>query len=229
MRLGRAYPASRIVFPPPKFQLPSYDNSAMSSNQASLANNTPFTFGITVTGTRAILAVGGNVNSTTSDLTVPATVTIGGVALTEVGGVFANATTSSSFIRVFTADGIPTGGQTASVQFNQSGTTFSGIASAYTYTNVASMGTLQTNVGNGATGSVDVPASNGDVVWGCIIRAAAPTTFSSFTLTQRQTHTGGGLPHFIAGDITATTNPQTVSVGLGSGAWAAVGLQLIGS
>jgi len=229
LRLGRGYPASRIVIPPPKFRLPSHDNSALSSSQNALANNTAFTWGHTVSGGYGIIVVTGNINSTTGDLTVPATVTLGGVTLADLGGVVANNVDDVAFVRVFAAAGIPTGGQTASVKFNQVGTTFTGYGHSYTYSNVASVGALQTNTGLGDTGSVDVAASSGDVVWGCIMRASTPTTFTSFTLTQRQTVTSGVASNFVAGDTVADTNPETVSVGIGSGSWAAVGLQLIGS
>ena len=67
-RLGRAYPVSRIMFPPPKSRPPVYDTSAMSASQSSLANNTPFTWGHTVAGNYGIVAVCGQLNSTTDDL-----------------------------------------------------------------------------------------------------------------------------------------------------------------
>lgn len=230
MRLGRAYPASRIVTPPPRYRFAAFDNSAQSANQSGLANNTAFTFGHTVAGDFGIVAVTGNLASTTADLTVPATVSLGGVTLNEVaGGRFANDASTAAFIRVFTGSGIPSGGQTASVTFNQAGTTFSGVATSYTYQNVASIGTMQTAVGTGTSGSVLVPATIGDIVWGFVLRNSTPSGFSSLSFTQRQTLTTGSVMTFAAGDTVAASSPVPISATFSSGAWVTVGLELIGS
>lgn len=223
VRFGRGFPITAIVIPPPHYRFPAYDNSALSATQTNLANNTAFTWGHTVAGGYGIVAIHGQLANTTSDLTVPATVTFGGVPLVELGGRFANDLNSATFIRVFGGSGIPAGGQTVSVTFNQGGTTFSGTASSYTYFNVGAVGSLQTAAGS-SPGSVNVPTAIGNVVWGAIIRNTT-TGLGAFSLTQRQAQTT--LPAFVAGDTTADTTSETVSASTSFDGWAAVGLDLI--
>lgn len=184
------FQATRAVGP----ATPVYDNSAISARQTNLASGTPFTWTQDVAaglyaGPYGIVCIHcEHTTGTTMDLSATMTVTMGGVTLSSLGGVYLNNSTSGGFVAVYGANSIPAGtARTVSVTPTQGTNTFSGYASSYTYKNVRSVGTLQTSFGNNTTGSVSVTPStaNPSIVWGAL-GLGANQTVSGFTLTTRQ-------------------------------------------
>jgi hypothetical protein len=219
-RLGRSYPVNRIFQPRPV--LPVYDHSAISTRQISLASGTPFTWpsGGGTAGAYGIVFVAAQNGG--MNLTATAAVTWGGTAMTSLGNKYDASVTTSGWGWVFVLNGIPGGNSTISVTMTQSGQTFSGFGSSFSYAGVSSVGALQTAAGNAAANpTLAVTAANTtDIVWGGITTNNA--AMSAFSLTTRQDSPSGLV--FYAGDTTGSTS-VTVG-GTAAAQWSAFGLDL---
>lgn len=205
--------------------IPTYDNSAKSAHQPSLASGSPFTFNVTAAaGDYAAVVIWGSA-ATIGPAAGIAAVTINGQTMTALGYVYANNNTAGQYAWVFayndaSANALNNGSNTVSVTPTQSGgVTFGGYGTAHTFKNVTGLGSLQTAHGSSASPSVAVTAAaSTDVVFGGIIAGAA---VSAFSLTNRQSSTSS--PAFVTGDATGSTS-QTVSGTITSNVWAAFGI-----
>ena len=226
-RLGRSYPATRIVVPSTIYTAPTpaFDAEAVSTKQTSVASGTPFTWTHTAAaGAYGIVVLeASSSSSNVGPAAGSATVTFGGSSTTSPGYVYFNNTTTLGYLWVFVIPSVSGGSQTISATLTQSGKTFTGWGSSYTYKNISGTGSLVTAYGTSATSpSASVTAANStDIVWGII--GTGSTTLSSFSLTQRAIEASQN-PSFVAGD---TTGSATVSATLGTGmTWAVAGLDL---
>lgn len=211
----------------------AYDNSTISAHQSLLASGTAFTWSHTAaSGSYAIVAVYSDSAGTPTSTAATALVKFGASTMTSLGSISLNNVSGDGFIWVFGLASAPSGAQTVSVKFTQSGHTFSGWAAAYTYIGVSSVGTLATQASTSTSPSVSVSSGTGDLVWGAIANysgvVSASAAISSFSLTQRQAvNSGTSYPFFISGD-TAGATTVTVSATDASGyPEAAVGLNIL--
>jgi hypothetical protein len=173
----------------------------------------------------AVFTRDGNMHTTAT-----AAVTFGGVTLSSLGSVYNNNTTGSGFLWVFGGAGIPSGTQTVSVEFTQSGGSWTGYISSFTYLNVAAVGSLQTAFGDSAGPAVSVtpPSASPGLLWGAnSYNGWQP--LNSFSLTNRQSViNNNNTPDYVAGDIgvSGTTAINITSGWPASNPWAAAGLVL---
>jgi hypothetical protein len=211
---------------------PSYDNSAASSYQNAVASPATFTWShTTAAGSYAIVLVacgegfsnmGGPAGTTT------ATVTFGGVTLSSLGAVKANNDGNRGWLWVFggNVSSAGSGSKTVSVTLTESGLSFYGWGSSYTYQAVGSVGTLQTAFGASTSPTKAVTSASGRRVWGSVMANAFGDNLTSFSLTARQTKQVTGNPGFTAGDAAGAAT-VTVSASMTSDEWAVVGLDLL--
>jgi hypothetical protein len=220
--------------------VPAYDNSAISSLQNGVPSPASFTWTQTVAaGAYVIIAIfepyGSSFHMQGPGNTT-AVVKMGTVTLSSLGYAFLGGTSDSNgWTWVFGGYVSGSGSQTASVTLTQSFSNFYGYAASFTYTNVFSVGTLQTAYGTTTPGSMPVSVSSAAsaLVWGAVnVSANSTVNLTSITLTQRQAEDMGVTwgEAFVAGDITGAT---TVSVSAytassDTSGWAAVGLSLNG-
>jgi len=206
-----------------------FDTSTKSSNVTSQANTLPISWSHTVgagSDRAAVVAVvngNGGSNGGFTPTGTP-TCTVGGVSMTWLGHVTMDAV-NKGFIAVWAGLGPPTGSQTVATSIacaGQTNNTAYGVA--FTYTGVGSISAITTAQGTSSSPSVSVASAAGKTVWGALGNWWNDT-FSSFTLTARQTNTAG-MPYFISGDG-AGASPKVVSATQSnSREWAAVGLAL---
>jgi len=215
--------------PAPPSSVVSYDNSAISAYENTVASGSPFTWTQpTTAGAYAVVAVFGSSNA--NEITTAATyaVTYGGVSMgTALGSVEVGNTTGEGNIWVWGLANVPGGTPTISVTFTQSGDSFQGYGTSCTYLSVSSVGALQTAYGSSVAPSVAVTSAVGNRVWGAVSNAAG-NTFSAFSLanTRQLINTSSNYPTFLAGDTPGAptvTVSATVNV---SYYWGAVGLNL---
>lgn len=216
--------AAATITPSPSASIiPTYDNSAKSTKQSALASGTPFTWSHTGSGgAYGIVFVACQSGVMTLSATT-ASVTWGGTTMTSLGNLYNHSTSTQGWGWVFALNGIPSGAQTISVTMTQSGQTFTGYGSSYSYTNVSSVGTLQTASGVTPTNpTLSATAANTtDIVWGAI--STNNVALSAFSLTARQNNNTPS-PVFWAGDTTGSTS-VTVS-GTSAAQWSVFGLDL---
>lgn len=207
-----------------KITPPAYDSGALSSYELAVSSGTAFTFTQTAAaGTYVIVTVYGN--SSIGSLATSIVAKFGTVTLTSLGNVSLNNNAASGWIWAFGGFVSGSGSQTVSVTVNTSGSPFFGYATSDTYKNVTSVGTLQKAFGNSSSSpSVSVSSASGNVVWGAIAGQAGGDTFSSFSLTQRQTQ-NSNAPTLVTGDKAGAAT-VVVSAGLGD-SWAALGLNML--
>jgi hypothetical protein len=214
---------------------PVYNNSAVSAFQNNVSSPASFSFSETIAAnTYGIVCIeggSGGFNMNDPGGATAATVTFGGVTLTSLGFVNLNNTGTDGWAWVFGGDlsSLVAGTYTVAVTVTQAGSSFNGWAHSHTFTNVGSVGTLQTAFGNGTSPSVSVPSAAGRRVWGCVTAKDAFATPSAFSLTQRQSQVVNfDPPAFVAGDA-AGAPTVTVSATIGSETWGVVGLDLRGT
>jgi hypothetical protein len=217
---GRGLWKEPVFVDPPS---PSFDNSALSAPQASVASGTPFSWfsGGGTSGAYGIVKL--ECGNSVMDLTADVEVTWGGRPMTRKGGVYNDNNSTFGWLMVFVLDGIPDGNQLIQVTPTQAGKIFSGYGSSYSYTNISSVGGLLTAYGTGAP-SLAIPAENSnDIVWGAVCTGHDAMTSPLPSMTARQHVTGSGF-NFYAGDAVGSA---TVSATSSATAWSAVGLDLI--
>lgn len=216
--------AAVTVTPSPSASIiPTYDNSVKSAKQSALASGSPFTWSHTGSaGAYGIVFVACQSGVMTLAATT-ASVTWGGTTMTSLGNLYNHSTSTQGWGWVFVLNGIPAGAQTISVTLTQSGQTFTGYGSSYSYTNIASVGTLQTASGVTPTNpTLSVTAANTtDIVWGAT--STNNVALSGFSLTARQNNNTPS-PVFWGGDTTGSTS-VTVS-GTSAAQWSVFGLDL---
>lgn len=201
---------------------PAYDGSAKSAATGELPSGTPFSWVATGTsGAYGIVLL--DCISGYMDLGLTAPVTWGGIPMTRLGGVYKNNNSTFGFQLVFILDGIPGGSQNIVVTPTQSGKLFAGYGTSYSYTNVASVGSLITAHGSGAPSFSVTAAHANDIVWGATDTNAAVLTGFSLPNTRQS---NSGVPYFAAGDTTGSTS-YTISGSATGAGWSGVALDLI--
>lgn len=201
---------------------PAYDGSAKSAATGVLPSGTPFSWSASGTsGAYGIVLL--DCISGFMDLGLTATATWGGIPMTRLGGVYKNNNSTFGFQLVFVLDGIPGGSQNIVVTPTQSGKSFAGYGTSYSYTNVASVGSLVTAYGSGAPSFSVTAAHANDIVWGATDTNAAVLTGFSLTNTRQS---NSGVPYFAAGDATGSTS-YTVSGSATGAGWSGVALDLV--
>lgn len=199
---------------------PTYDFSAISGHQQSLASGTPFIWSSNGGAAGAYGLVLLDCGQSVMNLSATATVTWGSETMTSLGsGVYLNNNSVAGWMRLFYLNGIPGGAQDIEVTLTQSGQVFTGYGASFSYTDISSAGTLQVANGSSGNPAVAVTAANStDVVFGAI---KINNALTSVSFTTRQSETASA--NFYAGDTKGST---TITGSTGTTGWCAIGLDL---
>lgn len=227
------FAAKNILLTSGKVPPPSYDNSATSTYQTTVASGTAFTWTQTATGSPyAIVAIYSNDYSGAGSMvnTAASVVSFGGTGLSSLGSIgFDNNPGLAGWVWVFGGPVSAGASQTVSVKLTQAGDTFTGYGASYTYNGVISVGSLKSGYGTSTAPTLAVPSAVNHLVWASIgeIQTVGAPTFTGWGLASRQTQgTTGTLIGYIGGDAAGAA---TVTAASSSSCpyWAVVGLDLI--
>lgn len=155
------------------------------------------------------------------------TLTFGGTTLSSLATpVMTDNTAATTVLWVFGGFITAGGSLTVDVELTQSGDTFDGFATSFTYNNVSSVGTLQTAFGSSTSAAVTVPSAPGSVVWGtATTNGANPPGFTG--LIRQNMLTGSNQPFYTAGEYPGATSVAVTAPLPVNYIWAAAGLNLL--
>lgn len=209
---------------------PVFDSTAISAGVSTQANTLPISWTHASIGAGAnngaLVAVVDTNNGASSFVpTGTPTADIGGTALSYLGSVLIGNQAVRGFIAVWGGLLVPAGTQTVTTSIASSGqTNGTAYGESFIYTGVGGFGTLHTAFATSSTPSVAVPSAAGDLVWGLLANWFTDT-FSSFSLTSRQSHTGSA-PLLIAGDGAGASSVTVSATQSSSREWGAVGVDI---
>lgn len=207
---------------------PAYDHSAISAYRNAVASGTATTWTQTATpGAYAIVSAFSANQTNCVTLAATATVTFGGQAMASLGNVYCDNGSANGFLWVWGLANVAGGSNTVSLTFTQSGDTFTGFGSSFTYLNVSSVGSLTTAYGSSTTPSVSVTSGLGSTVWGAVSCTSTSNVASTNVTTRQANPTNAtAYPQFVAGDCPGASSVSVSGTASNAFYWAAAGVSL---